>query len=165
MPVGMSSIGMPITIFTNSGATAGTVAYANTKGSTVFGNLPACESVDLFLNVTANTGTNQSNTGAWVELQTSVDGGTTWATFWRSAQLTSSTTTQRACIRTNGIGANEAAVSTTAINTATAAVSQNCVITQDQRVLVTQSTTNGNSGSLTFGLYAIIQQSGTRASY
>lgn len=165
MPVGMSSLGIARTIFTNSGATSGSVTYHNMNGNANYSIIPACESVDLFLNVTANTGTNQSVTGAWVELQTSVDGGTTWATFWRSTQLTSSTTTQRDCIRTNGIGANEAAVSTVAINTATGAVKQNCVITADQRVVVTQATTNGNSGAITFGLYEIIQQSGTRASY
>lgn len=169
MPVGASSAGLPFVIFSNSGSVTTSSATPNLRTSSLFGStygiVPVCEAVDLVLNVTANTGTNQSLIGAWIEMQTSWDGGTTWVTFWRSAQITSSTTVAVTHMRTNGIGANETAVSTTGVNTATASITQNCVITQDQRVVWTLSTANANSPAITFGLYAITQTAGSRASY
>lgn len=165
MPVGQASLGLARTIFSGSGAVTGTAATTNMKNSTLYATVPVCEAVDIYLNVTANTGTNQSVTGTYLELQTSVDGGTTWVPFWRSAQLTTSTTTIKTSMRTNGIGANEAAATTVAVNTATGALTQNCCITEDQRVAWTSSTSLGNSASITFGLYCIAQTSGSRAAY
>lgn len=160
MAVGMSSAGVGRTVFSNSGAVSASAGTGNFKNSAVFGVVPACEAVDLLLNVTANTGTGGTNYG-WVELQTSPDGGTTWFSAARFAQITTSTAVQRISMRTNGLGANEAAAASGAsLNTATATIVQNCVLSQDQRLFYTVST----GQSLTFGVYAIIQQSGTRGS-
>lgn len=155
--------GKAITIFTNSGAVTATGGTPNMKNNSLYNIVPACEAVDIVLDVTANTGTNQSVIGTYIELQHSPDGGTTWFTFWRAAQITTSTTVIRTSMRTNGIGANEAAVTTVGVNTRTAALTQNCVVNGDQRVIWTQSTALGNSPSTTFGLYAFVQATGTRS--
>lgn len=168
MPVGMSSPGIGKVIYTNSGAvtiTSATPDMSLAANAALYTPLPACEAVDLILDVTANSGTNSSVIGNFVELQDSPDGGLHWYCFWRSAQITTSTTVMRQSMRTNGIGANEAAAGTTGINTATGAVLQNRAVAASQRVLWTLSTAGGNAPSMTFGLYAVVQQSGTRASY
>ncbi len=168
MPVGVSSLGLGRTIYVNSGAVTASSATPNMKNNTLYGTIPAAEAVDIILNVT-NFGGNAATTtgfGAWVELQTSPDGGTTWIPFWRSPQIIStSTAIIRTSMRTNGIGANESATGSTAIQTASGAITQNCVVTEDQRVVWTQVSTNNNSPTLTFGLYAICQTAGSRASY
>lgn len=168
MAVGMSSGGVGRTIFVNSGAVTASGATPDMSlpaNATLYNIVPACEAVDIILDVTANSGVASSINPQFVELQDSPDGGAHWYCFWRSANLTTSTTVVRTAMRTNGIGANEAAASTTTINTATAAVTQNRVVCANQRVVWTLSTTSGNSPSLTFGIYAVVQQSGTRASY
>jgi hypothetical protein len=168
MPVGASSAGLGRTIYTNSGAVTTSSATPDMSlpaNATLYQLVPACEAVDIILSVTANTGTNQSIIGAFVELQTSPDGGTTWVPFWRSTQITSSTAVTRTSMRTNGIGANESATGQNAIQTASASLIQNCVITANQRVVWTLSTASSNSPSLTFGLFAIAQTAGSRASY
>ena len=158
------SAGIGRTILTNSGAITASSATPNLR-NIVAGGIPACEAVDILLSVTANTGTNSSNGPNFIELQTSPDGGTTWYTFWRSVNITTSTVTQRTSLRTNGIGANEAAATTVGVNTATATLTQNCCITQDQRVVWTLATSLANSPSINFGLQYIAQQSGTRTGY
>lgn len=164
MAVGLGQ-GIGRTIFTNSGAVTASSATPNiglAANAALYQNIPACDAVDIILQVTANTGTGSSLQAQWVEMQTSPDGGTTWVTFWRSVNLTTSTTTLRASMRTNGLGQSEAAVQTAGINTATGAIVQNCCITPDQRVVWTLPTATGNVPSLTFGLYAIPQPVGTK---
>ena len=165
MPVGMPTLGLGRTIYTNSGAVTASSATPNiglAANAALYAAVPACEAVDIILNVTAHSGVNSSIIGSYIELQTSPDGGVTWFPFWRAAQITTSTTAIRTSMRTNGIGANEAAATTVGVNTATGAVTQNCAITADQRVVWTLSTASGNSPSITFGLYCIAQQAGTR---
>lgn len=149
------------TIISNSGAVTATSATGNLKDSTAYGgSIAICEAVTLWLNVTANTGTGGTNY-SWVELQTSPDGGTTWLPAARFTQVTTSTATHCLNLRTNGIGANEAAAQTSGIQTQTAAVTQNVVLSRDQRITWTIST----GQSLTFGVYAIEQPAGSRGSY
>ena len=153
------------TIITNSGAVTASSATPNiglAANAALYQSVPACDAVDIILNVTANTGTGSSLQAQWVEMQTSPDGGTTWVTFWRSANLTTSTTTIRASMKTNGLGNSEAAAQTVGINTTTATLVQNCCITADQRVVWTLPTATGNVPSLTFGLYCIPQPVGSR---
>lgn len=150
------------TIISNSGAVTATNATGNLKDATAYGGaIAACEAVSLWLVVTANAGTGGANT-AWIELQTSPDGGTTWLPAERFAQVTTSTATHCLNFRTNGLGMNEVAAQNTGIQTATAALTQNIAITRDQRI----TWTLGNAGqSLTFGVYSIEQPAGTRGGY
>lgn len=152
--------GVTRTIFSNSGSVSVSQATANMKDSALYQRIPACAAVDIILNVTAHTAANGASTLNYVELQDSPDNGTTWFTFWRSAQITTSTTVMRDSIRTNGLGDNEAAVSTVGINTVTGAVVRNCVVSPDQRVKWTLSAAGG---VLTFGLYAVVMPSGSRS--
>jgi hypothetical protein len=158
MPVGLYR-GVPKVIITNSGAYTASSATPNLNPSaTGYGQpIPACEAVSLILSVTANSGTGGAN-NAWVELQHSPDGGTTWLCAARFTQVSTSATVHVLNLRTNGIGANEAAAQSSAVNTGTAAVTQNLVLSPDQRFVWTIAT----GQSLTFGVYAVIQPSGTR---
>lgn len=156
--------GLGRTIITNSGAYTVSSATGNLKDGASSGygrEIPACEAVTLYLNVTANTGDGGANTG-WITLQHSPDGGTTWLNAARFAQVTTSTAQHMLNLRTNGIGANEAAAQTTGIQTTTAAITQNVVLSRDQRLVWTLGSTGQ---SLTFGVYAVEQPAGSRGSY
>jgi hypothetical protein len=159
MATGASMFAQGRTLVSGSGAVTATNHTVNLRTApTLHDYVPLAEAVDLYLVVTANSGTPGNS--SWVEFQTSPDGGTTWVTATRFSQITGSTAEQRVSVRTVGLGGNEAAAASGAmINTVTAAVTQNFVLTQDQRV----KWTIGTGMSLTFSVFAVPQPIGSRS--
>ena len=148
-------------IISGSGAVTTTGATPNTYTSSVFGNVPASSALTLWLNWTANSGTGGANTG-FVQLDTSADGGTTWLTAFRFAQITGSSGQIMVNLRTDGLGGNEAAASSGIVGTVTGGIIQNVVLMRDQRWVWTLA----NAGqSLTFGVFAGVMPAGSRGGY
>lgn len=123
-------------------------------------NIPASEAVVFLVNVTALAGTGGAPVlDVWVD--TSPDGGTTWFTAFKFAQITTSTAARRLNVRTTGIGIAEAGTEASVATSVTSATSNNTVLAPDIRVRWETSGSNAGLTS-TFGVWAIAMPPGTK---
>lgn len=140
---------MPVHLAASAARTV-TGNTGNLKDTTT--SLPAGASYSVFMNVSAFTNVGAAS-GCLVTLDQSFDNGTTWITFARFSNATTSTSTERINIR-NGL---DIATAGAVVSTTSASLNANTLINRDTRVSWTMG---GGTPTITFEVFAFVSPDG-----
>lgn len=146
---GMLFNGIPVPLVASAARTTSGNSGTLKNTSTPF---PVCSAAAIILDVTASSGPTTLD----VQIDTSVDNGTTWYNAYEFTQVGAvSTATRRLDIRDTGIGITEVA-SEGSIALSVGQLKTNTVLTQDVRIRWVIAGT-----SYTFAVWGIFQPMGT----
>jgi hypothetical protein len=140
---------MPVTLAASAARTV-TGNTGNLKDTAT--SFPMAASYSIVVNVTAFTNVGAASS-CLVTLDQSFDGGTTWMTFARFSNCTTSSSTERINIR-NGL---DIATAGAVVSTTSASLNANTLMNRDVRVTWTMA---GGTPTVTFQVFAFVNPDG-----